>query len=295
MKSLSRVQLLGTLWTAAYQAPPSMGFSRQEYWSGVPYLKQILPPNSTCPDYMWHFLFCCLLSYLTPSCSILINSVLFIWCAKLNNLISLMFSFTKKWFHNPKMHGHTQLERNSGIAFEGLQDGEILPYSQEIYLTLLFNCGWSELWSMWETETKDDFRDLVPCAWKCGLVTSWDGRRRRSADPQVEMQLDGKAWLESGGTGPGLSWAFVHSHILHRVNHTCISLQVVVPSCKISHVLGPHGRWSPHGSWGVDWTLVFITGLYSLVRVFGWWGGSLQSRLRFVAVECSRGITRLCW
>ena len=36
MKSLSRVQLLATPWTAAYQAPPSMGFSRQEYWSGVP-------------------------------------------------------------------------------------------------------------------------------------------------------------------------------------------------------------------------------------------------------------------
>ena len=36
VKSLSRVWLLVTLWTAAYQAPPSMGFSRQEYWSGVP-------------------------------------------------------------------------------------------------------------------------------------------------------------------------------------------------------------------------------------------------------------------
>ena len=35
-KSLSRVQLFATPWTAAYQAPPSMGFSRQEYWSGVP-------------------------------------------------------------------------------------------------------------------------------------------------------------------------------------------------------------------------------------------------------------------
>ena len=34
-KSLSRVRLLATPWTAAYQAPPSMGFSRQEYWSGV--------------------------------------------------------------------------------------------------------------------------------------------------------------------------------------------------------------------------------------------------------------------
>ena len=36
VKSLSRVQLSATPWTAAHQAPPSMGFSRQEYWSGVP-------------------------------------------------------------------------------------------------------------------------------------------------------------------------------------------------------------------------------------------------------------------
>ena len=35
-KSLSHIWLLATPWTAAYQAPPSMGFSRQEYWSGVP-------------------------------------------------------------------------------------------------------------------------------------------------------------------------------------------------------------------------------------------------------------------
>ena len=42
VKALNRVQLLVTPWTAAYQAPPTMGFSRQEYWSGVP-----LPsPNS---------------------------------------------------------------------------------------------------------------------------------------------------------------------------------------------------------------------------------------------------------
>ena len=36
VKSLSRVRLSATPWTAAHQAPPSMGFSRQEYWSGVP-------------------------------------------------------------------------------------------------------------------------------------------------------------------------------------------------------------------------------------------------------------------
>jgi len=36
VKSLSLVRLLATPWTAAYQALPSMGFSRQEHWSGVP-------------------------------------------------------------------------------------------------------------------------------------------------------------------------------------------------------------------------------------------------------------------
>ena len=36
VKSLSHVRLLATPWTAAHQAPPSMGFSRQECWSGVP-------------------------------------------------------------------------------------------------------------------------------------------------------------------------------------------------------------------------------------------------------------------
>ena len=36
VKSLSRARLFATPWTAAYQAPLSMGFSRQEYWSGVP-------------------------------------------------------------------------------------------------------------------------------------------------------------------------------------------------------------------------------------------------------------------
>ena len=38
VKSLIRVWLIVTPWTAAHQAPPSMGFARQEYWSGVPLL-----------------------------------------------------------------------------------------------------------------------------------------------------------------------------------------------------------------------------------------------------------------
>ena len=37
VQSLSRVQLFATPWTVAHQPPPSMGFSRQEYWSGLPF------------------------------------------------------------------------------------------------------------------------------------------------------------------------------------------------------------------------------------------------------------------
>ena len=45
MKSLSRVRLFVTPWTVAYQASPSMGFSRQEYWSGLPF-----PSSGDFPD-----------------------------------------------------------------------------------------------------------------------------------------------------------------------------------------------------------------------------------------------------
>ena len=49
VKSLSHVQLLATPWTAAYQAPPSMGFSRQEYWSGVPFMSCKIIKRSIVP------------------------------------------------------------------------------------------------------------------------------------------------------------------------------------------------------------------------------------------------------
>ena len=45
VKSLSHVQLLATPWTVAYQDPMSMGFSRQEYWSGLPF-----PSSGDLPD-----------------------------------------------------------------------------------------------------------------------------------------------------------------------------------------------------------------------------------------------------
>ena len=45
MRMLSRVQFFVTSWTVARQAPLSMGFSRQEYWSGLPFLPPGDLPN----------------------------------------------------------------------------------------------------------------------------------------------------------------------------------------------------------------------------------------------------------
>ena len=65
VKSLSRVWLFMTPWTAAYQAPPSMGFSRQEYWSGchcllclVRRLQSTTSKTGLAPSLSswWHFL-----------------------------------------------------------------------------------------------------------------------------------------------------------------------------------------------------------------------------------------------
>ena len=55
VKSLSHVRLCATPWTAAYQAPPSMGFSRQEYWSGVP-LPSLNSCSNLCPLSWWCYL-----------------------------------------------------------------------------------------------------------------------------------------------------------------------------------------------------------------------------------------------
>ena len=58
VKSLSRVRLFSTPWTSAYQAPPSMGFSRLEYWSGVPLPRHCqIPLLKVVPFYPFQFFF----------------------------------------------------------------------------------------------------------------------------------------------------------------------------------------------------------------------------------------------
>ena len=59
VKSLSRVRLLATPWTAAYQAPLSMAFSRQEYWSGLPLPSPFIKarPSITVSAFTLRFIF----------------------------------------------------------------------------------------------------------------------------------------------------------------------------------------------------------------------------------------------
>ena len=68
MKLLSRVRPSATPWTAAFQAPPSMGFSRQEYWSGLPLPSLTVQGTGVQRQSCWMF---CKCEYSRPSrCSV---------------------------------------------------------------------------------------------------------------------------------------------------------------------------------------------------------------------------------
>ena len=86
VKLLSHVRLFATPWTAAYQAPPSMGFSRQEYWSGLPF-RLIL--NMKLKLLVAHS---CLTLYDPMSCSLPGSSVLGISQARILEWVAISFS-----------------------------------------------------------------------------------------------------------------------------------------------------------------------------------------------------------
>ena len=103
VKSLSRVRLFMTLWTAAHQAPPSMGFSRQEHWSGVPspsppyeLIAQLLLVSHLHP----HNLFLSYLETVPPSFTPLIHSSLHpllrqpLFCSLWLECVSVLLSLT---------------------------------------------------------------------------------------------------------------------------------------------------------------------------------------------------------
>ena len=90
VKSLSHVRLLATPWTVAYQAPPSVGFSRQEYWGGVP-----LPS----PFYMLSYFNCS--DILDPTdCSLPGSSVHRILQSKILDWAAISYSKGSSWLRD---------------------------------------------------------------------------------------------------------------------------------------------------------------------------------------------------
>ena len=92
VKSLSRVRLSATPWTVAYQASPSMGFSRQQYWSGLPF------PSLRLPIAVFKFSF---ISYFSLSFSFLFWVIFLTLFSKLSmefNFCSFIKTIFKKIF-----------------------------------------------------------------------------------------------------------------------------------------------------------------------------------------------------
>ena len=94
VKSLSRVRLLGTPWTAAYQAPPSMGFSRQEYWSGVslPSPTLVLEFINLKTEILYHLTS---INTFHPSLQLLETTILFYVSM---NFVLLLLLFSKRFY-----------------------------------------------------------------------------------------------------------------------------------------------------------------------------------------------------
>ena len=90
VKLLSRVQLLATPWAAAHQAPPSMGFSRQEYWSGVP-----LPSPISCREAGKRY------KFLLPSPFVLLDPQKFGWGPTHTEESNSLY-----WVHRCKCQSH---------------------------------------------------------------------------------------------------------------------------------------------------------------------------------------------
>ena len=90
-KSLSYVRPSATPWTAAFQAPPSMGFSRQEYWSGVPLPSPIFCPTSFQRDWA---------VFLGTWCPLPAFRSCFVEFAQRSNNLSMNF-WGRKWSPHP--------------------------------------------------------------------------------------------------------------------------------------------------------------------------------------------------
>ena len=94
MKSLSHVRLFSTPWTVAHQAPLSMGFSRQEYWSGLPFPSPGNLPDPGIDRVCHYFLVLCVCVCV---CVQLLELCPTLWTIACQALLSMGFSRQEYW------------------------------------------------------------------------------------------------------------------------------------------------------------------------------------------------------
>ena len=115
VKSLSRVRILATPWTAAYQAPPSMGFSRQEYWSGVP-----LPSP-------------------LPHC----RQIFIMWAAREVHKIGINKVYLKMKFHMFPKSNDCLKQNDSHVLWNPSIDNKSIMCAQSLSCVWLFATPWT--------------------------------------------------------------------------------------------------------------------------------------------------------
>ena len=132
VKSLSHVQLLVTPWTATYQAPPSMEFSRQEYWNGLPF------PSPRKKDEEAHFSW-------KRQVSLLSNILLSPFCARCSSIFLYIFTPKQKWVCKQCSYD----EREKSLDFLNSQVFVFWVFFSFKYLFLmyLFSCNESHMGS----------------------------------------------------------------------------------------------------------------------------------------------------
>ena len=101
VKSLSHVRLLATPWTAAHQAPLSMGFSRQEYWSGLP-LPSLL--HSSNNQHIQHLSMCILVTFLWRNVYLALLPIFWLRLFFILRCMSCKTTAFSNWWHTYHSH-----------------------------------------------------------------------------------------------------------------------------------------------------------------------------------------------
>ena len=152
VKSLSCVQLFATPWSAAYQAPPSMGFSRQEYWSGVPLpspFSHSVMSNSLWPSGLLHTRLLCP----SPSPRVCSNSCpLSQWCCPTISSSVTSFSWLQS-FPASTSFPTSQLFTSGGQSIGASASASVLPMRIQGWFLL----GWTGLISLLSKESQESF------------------------------------------------------------------------------------------------------------------------------------------